>query len=162
MKKKPILVICSVIVAAVLGGGVVFYFNEKRLEEQAVVERRNELWGDMSYANTFEFTCYTTSLGYFGAKSLVSEVINDPMQFTRIDFYDERPADFEFEKIKDGVVVAFPSETTPRCLEEFNINVKYYKIDAQSFGFDSEVTMHDLVNRREEVDALFDALPHGF
>ena len=156
MRKKPILVICSIIVAAVLAGGVAFYLNsanEKRLEEQAVAEKQREIFNDLFYANRYNFTCYTSS-GEFLALSLVSMAREDPAKHARIDFYDERPTGFEFEKIEDGVIMAFPSGMTKKSLAALNSFIRLYNVDTAALGFGPEVTMHDIVHRRAGIDAL--------
>ena len=158
--KKPVLIACLAVLAVTVAGGAAFYLvsaNEERQKEQAVEERQQEVLDDLYYANRYNFACYTGS-GQSMSLSLISEAKDDPTRYARVDFYDERPSGFGLEEVEDGVVVAFPSGRTKASLKELNSAIGEYGIDASAFGLGQEVTMHDMVTRRAEVQTLVDEI----
>ena len=162
MRKRPALIACLAVLAVAVAAGIVFYVgsaNERRLEEQAVKEKQQEILNDLFYANRYNFTCYTNS-GEFLALSLASMAREDPAKYTRIDFCDERPAGFEFEKIEDGVIIAVPTDKTQRSLDRLNYLIGQYNVDATAFGFGPELTIHDMPDR-QGVRALIDRIQGG-
>jgi len=154
--KKPILIACLAVLAVAIAGGAAFYLVSAN-EEQAIEERQQEVLGDLSYAFRYNFTYYTDS-DYLSVAELEPTVRKDPTRYARVDFYDERPADFGPEEVEDGVIVVFPSGRTKAGLDALNSAIGEYGIDASAFGLGPEVTMYDMVHRRAEVDALVGGL----
>jgi len=160
MRKRPALIACLAVLAVAIAGGAAFYMisaNEERQKEQAVEEKQQEVLDDLQYAYSYNFICYTNSGEHF-ALSLHSSLLKDPTRYTRVDFYDERPAGFDPEEVEDGAVVAFPSGLTKRGLAVLNDAIGEDGIDASAFGLGQEVTMYDMAHRRAEVQALVDGL----
>ena len=150
--KKPILIACLAVLAAAVAGGAAFYVvsaNEKQAQQ--------EVSRDLSYALEYNFIFYN-DLGLNFGGDIISDATRDRSRYTRVDFYDERPAGFDPEKIEDGVVVVFPSGVTRKSLDKLNDTIEKYGIDASAFGLGPEVTMYDMVHRRAEVQSLVDGL----
>jgi len=154
--KKPALIACLAVLAVAIAGGVAFYVVSAN-EEQAVEQRQQEVLRDLSYAFRYNFTYYADS-DHLSLADLEKTVREDPTRYTRVDFYDERPAGFGPEEVEDGVVVVFPSGVTRASLDELNDAIEKYDIDASAFGLGPEVTMYDMVHRRAEVQSLVDGL----
>ena len=153
--KKPALIAFLAVLAVAVAGGIAFYLvsaNEERQKQQAVPEKQQEVLDDLYYVYRYNFVCSYPILDVIG------EAKDDPTKYTRVDFYDERPAGFEFGEVEDGVVVAFPSGTTQNSLDNLNSAIGRYRTEATALDFDPEVTMHDMVHRRAEVQALVDEM----
>jgi len=163
MRKKPALIACLAVLAVAIAGGVAFYVVSVN-EEQAIEERQQEVLGDLSYAFRYNFTYYTDSdylnsdSNFLSLADLETTVREDPTRYTRVDFYDERPADFGPEEVEEGAVVVFPTGLTKASLDELNDAIGKYGIDASSFGLGQEVTLYDVVHRRAEVQSLVSVL----
>lgn len=148
--KKALPVIASIILiaAALAVGGTLYldYENRVQEEQEALKDQMRAVGDDLWYARIFRLEGNVEDM-----TSAISDLMSDNNLYDRVEFYEESPPGFDEDAVHDGVIILFPSEATAGCVERLKTVFRWEEIDIADYGFTSEITVSDVINRKDEL-----------